>query len=72
MLEEALRWGVEIITLLFTEGAVLPENVGNTTRLVQVPESLLAYLSDTQSPQKLLFTCRIPRTDTLPVVYENI
>lgn len=62
MLVEALKWGAEITVLIQQEG--LPEPVGlpDGVRRACVPRELLAWLSDTETPQGMLFLCRIPET----------
>lgn len=59
MLREALLWGADITVVLETEEAgplpELPEGV----RRVRVPRDLLHAVADTQTPQDLLFLCRI-------------
>lgn len=61
MLREALLWGAEITVILETEEAVqpLPALPGGIRR-VRVPRDLLQTVADTQTPQELLFLCRIP------------
>ena len=60
MLKEALLWGGELTVILETEAAgplpELPEGV----RRVRVPRDLLHAVADTQTPQDLLFLCRMP------------
>lgn len=60
LLEEAIKHQAVITTLVQTEEAVLPPNVPQGIRRVLVPSELLSYLSDTKTPQKILFLCRIP------------
>jgi len=60
LLEEALKHQAQVTTLVHTEDAVLPPNLPAGIRRVLVPAELLSYLSDTKSPQKLLFLSRIP------------
>jgi TrmH family RNA methyltransferase len=60
MLAEALRWGAKVETVLWAQGAAgetpLPENI----RQIEIPGDLLKSISDTQTPQKVLFLCAIP------------
>lgn len=63
MLEEALRWGAAVTTLL-TTGA-LSRPIPPEVRQVQVPADLLQAVAPTQTPQKVLFLCDIPGK-TLP------
>lgn len=57
MLAEALKWGAGIETVLCAEGAELPE-LGKETRVVEVPEELLHFAADTETPQGIVFLCR--------------
>ena len=57
LLGEALRWGAEIETVIAAQGAPLPELPGSV-RVVEVADSLLASIADTQSPQGVVFICR--------------
>lgn len=60
MLEEALRWGAVITAAVMNREnspeLLLPEE----TRRVLVPADLLQAVAPTQTPQKVLFLCRIP------------
>ena len=58
MLEEALRWGADLETVLTEDGysPSLPAGI----RHVSVPPDLLRAVAPTQAPQKTLFLCRIP------------
>jgi TrmH family RNA methyltransferase len=60
MLEEALRWGSQITMLLHTEKTTPMQGLHESVRVVCVPEDLLSWVSDTQSPQNVLFVCHIP------------
>jgi len=65
MLKEALMWGAEITVVLESEGTgSLPELPAGVRR-VRVPRDLLHAVADTQTPQELLFLCRMPDM-TLP------
>ena len=59
--EEALRWGADIQTVLFTPDR-RPQQFPRGVRAVQVPEGLMSALSPAKTPQGLLFLCRQPRT----------
>ncbi|NCB63972.1 MAG: RNA methyltransferase [Clostridia bacterium] len=68
LLAEALKWGAEPRTVVFAEGTSLPE-LPESVRAVEVPAGLLKSVSDTESPQGVLFTCALPELnlpDTLP------
>lgn len=60
MLEEALRNGAQLTLLLQTEDAQIPACLPIELRRVCVPQELLNWVADTQTPQKLLFLCRLP------------
>lgn len=65
MLEEALRHGATMTALVQTEDAAVPLDLPHALRRVCVPPDLLAWMADTQTPQKLLFLCSLPQ-QTLP------
>lgn len=65
MLEEALRHGATMTTLVQTDDARLPLELPPSLRRVCVPDDLLSWMSDTRTPQKLLFLCKLPQ-QTLP------
>ena len=57
LLAEALRWGARVEAVLRAPGAALPElPVG--TRVAELPEQLLAYAADTETPQGIVFICK--------------
>lgn len=60
MLQEALRWGSQITVLVQTERVMQIPNVPEGVRRICVPTDLLSWISDTQTPQDMLFLCRIP------------
>lgn len=57
MLSEALAWGAEVETVLFTPGAALP-GLPARTRQVEVPLGLLRSVALTEAPQGVLFVCQ--------------
>lgn len=57
LLDEALKWGAQLETVLYAEGTVLPA-LPEQVRLAEVPASLLRAVSDTETPQGVLFLCR--------------
>ncbi len=57
LLAEALKWEADLETVICAEGVLLPELPENT-RVVEVPESLLSAVADTESPQGVVFVCR--------------
>lgn len=66
LLTEALKWGAELETVICAEGVNLPE-LPSDTRVVEVPDSLLSAMADTETPQGIVFTCkgralRLPET----------
>jgi len=59
LLEEAVRWGREIRAVLYTEGTRLPPlPPGENTRLIRVPENVMASVSPMKTPQGIVFSCR--------------
>ena len=57
LLGEALRWGAELEAVIAAPGVSLPE-LPRGVRLVEVPDSLLASIADTETPQGVVFVCR--------------
>lgn len=57
LLGEAVQWQAPLDTVIYTPGAWLPP-LPDQVRLVEVPENLLAALSDTRTPQGVLFLVR--------------
>lgn len=67
MLEEALRWGFQVKTVLTSREELLHQWDGTATHVALVSDELLAYAADTQTPQSVIFTCATPEEeDTLP------
>lgn len=61
MLAEALHWGARVEVLIGEEG-YLPPELPSGVRQVTVPASLLRYMADTETPQRVLFLCARPDT----------
>lgn len=57
LLAEALRWGARVETVLCAPGVTLPELPAGT-RVAELPEQLLAYAADTETPQGIIFICQ--------------
>ena len=57
LLGEALRWGAELEAVIAAPGVSLPE-LPQGVRVVEVPDSLLASIADTETPQGMVFVCR--------------
>jgi TrmH family RNA methyltransferase len=55
MLEEAVKWGADIHTVVATEKIQLPKLP--SVRVVQVLESLMKFISPMEAPQGVLFLC---------------
>ena len=55
--------GAEVRTVLCTEGAELPPFAGTGTRLVQVSESVMRAVSPMETPQGVVFSCRMGRNE---------
>ena len=56
LLAEALRWGAELETVIAAPGVPLPE-LPARVRVVEAPDSLLASIADTETPQGIVFIC---------------
>ena len=63
LLEEALKWGAPLETVVYSEGLDGPE-LPPEVRTVRVPEDVMASISPMESPQGALFLCRM--WDTAP------
>lgn len=59
LLEEALKWGAPLETVVYSEGLDGPE-LPPEVRTVRVPEDVMASISPMESPQGALFLCRLP------------
>ena len=57
LLGEALRWGAKLETVIAAPGVPLPE-LPPGVRVVEVADSLLASIADTESPQGIVFVCQ--------------
>ena len=57
LLAEALRWGAQVEAVLAAPGVSLPELPAGT-RVAELPEKLLAYAADTETPQGIIFVCQ--------------
>lgn len=60
MWAEAMEHGWVVSSLLTSEEGILRQYEGMVGKSVLVSPELLAYAADTETPQKLIFTCRIP------------
>lgn len=63
MWAEAMEHGWVVSTLLTSEEELLRQYEGTPARSVLVSPELLSYAADTETPQKMIFTCRIPEPD---------
>ena len=63
LLEEALKWGAPLETVVYSEGLDGPE-LPPEVRTVRVPEDVMASISPMESPQGALFLCRLPEKKT--------
>ena len=57
LLAEALRWEARVETVLAAPGVTLPE-LPAETRVVELPDRLLACVADTETPQGIVFVCK--------------
>ncbi|MCI8869560.1 MAG: RNA methyltransferase [Lawsonibacter sp.] len=61
LLEEAVRWGAPIRAVLHTQGVQLPPLPGGPdVRRAQVTESVMRSVSPMETPQGVVFSCRMP------------
>ncbi len=68
LLEEAVKWGASIETVVKIPEFDLPAGLG--CRVVETPYDVLSSVTDTVTPQKVLFTCTLPDT-ALPNTLEK-
>lgn len=67
LLEEAVKWEASIEFVVKTPEAGLPDRL--SCRVVETPRDVLDSLADTETPQGVIFACRLPDTalpETLP------
>ena len=60
LVEEALKWGVELELLAVAEGTAPPTGLPEAARLVEMPAGLLRSVSTVETPQGMLAVCRAP------------
>ena len=58
LLDEAVRWGAPLTTVVVTPGTACP--AGPEVRTVEVPGDVMASISPAKSPQGALFLARMP------------
>ena len=62
LLREAALWGAPVLAVLRTEGMELPPGLeGRALRSAVVSESVMRSVSPMETPQGVVFSCRIPR-----------
>lgn len=59
LLEEAVRWGVEIATLIHAESCA-DFLEARAARVVGIPDALMNVISDVKTPQGVLAVCQMP------------
>lgn len=64
LLEEAVKWGVPLTAVVFTEGVEIPR-LPEGVRCVEVPGDVMKSISPMEAPQGALFVAKLPET-TLP------
>ena len=60
LVEEALKWGAQMETLVTAEGTQPPSQLPEGIRLVEVPADVLKSASTVDTPQGMLAVCRTP------------
>ncbi len=60
MLAEAEHWDFVPRTILSCDEGLLQQWAGRAARVALVDADLLAYAADTETPQRVIFTCSIP------------
>ena len=69
LLEEALRWGAEIVAVLYTADVTLPP-LPASVRVAEVTEQVMKSVSPMEAPQGVVFSCRM-RDNTAPKTLEG-
>lgn len=59
LLQEAAQWQVPLETVVYASGVTLPP-LPDHVRVVEVPDSLLEAVAQTQTPQGVVFVCHTP------------
>lgn len=59
LLREVLRWNVPLETVIYASGTQLPQ-LPQQVRVVEVPDSLLQAVAQTQTPQGVVFVGKTP------------
>ncbi len=59
LLAEAVRWGAAVCAVLFTQETQLPAMDSAGVRMVQVSKSVMEAVSPMETPQGVVFSCRM-------------
>jgi len=59
LLEEAVKWGVPLTAVVFTEGVEIPR-LPEGIRCVEVPGDVMKSISPMEAPQGALFVAKLP------------
>lgn len=62
LVEEALRHGAQVTTLVVSDGTALPQGLPPDVRCVTVPADVMTSISPLRTPQGMLAVCRMPET----------
>lgn len=71
MLQEAMASGSDISVIIQTEKEAHWKGLDEKVRVVCVSEDLLRSLSDTKTPQDILFLCRIPKQEMPDLLHKG-
>ncbi len=71
LLQEAVRWGAPICTVVTTDAVTLPA-LGKEVRVVEVPQDVMSAVSPAKTPQGVVFTCRLPEVALPAALPERI
>ena len=69
LLEEAVRWGTPLTTVVFTEGVRLPQ-LPEHVRCVEISADLMRSISPMEAPQGALFIAKLPE-ETFPEILDG-
>lgn len=65
LLDEAIRWIPDQLRTVLITQKVQPQALPDHVRVVEIPEDVMEQLSPMQTPQGALFTCALPRQETI-------
>lgn len=62
LLQEAVRWGAELVRVILADGVEAP-GLPESAEVLRVPQEVMESISNMQAPQGAIFVCRIPKPE---------